>query len=182
MAIHIPRLRHLRRALKGINLGGGRRRRRIKEWATSVATDLDATGTGQVFTADFANNEIDIAAHGYTDGDGPFQVSTDTTLPAGLGANTLYWVNAVTAGTLSLHRSLNDAVNGANAVELTDAGTGIQTLTPSITAQAIIEQARQGVSTERLTSATDIDDFIPASLGLVVSAGIFAEAFSAAFV
>lgn len=159
LTIRIPRLRHLRRAVEA--LAPRNRRRRLARWADDRSTDLDATGAGQAFTADFANDEIDIAAHGHVAGDGPFEVSNaGGDLPAGLVAGTLYWVSAPTAGTLGLHLSRVDALNGANPVSITDAGSGTHTLTPSTADQAMIEHARQGVSTDRLNASTDIDDFI----------------------
>lgn len=151
----VARVRHLRRALR-IPFG---RRRRAKAWFDQQATDLSGTGTGQVFTADFANDEIDIAAHGHTAGDGPFALTTTTTLPAGLSVGVLYWVSAPTAGALQLHLTHNEAAAGVNPVTFSDAGVGTHTMTPSTTAEALVENIRQrDVSPERLHLLTDIDD------------------------
>lgn len=81
-----------------------------------------------VDTVDFANNELDVATHGLSTGDGPIQMTTATTLPAGLALLTDYWIIAVTTGTIQLASSLANALAGT-AVAFTDAGTGTHTLT-----------------------------------------------------
>ena len=135
---------------------------RMKSYLDARETVLGATGTGQVFTADFANNEIDITTHGYVAGDGPFLATTATTLPAGIDLNTLYWVNDVNANSLTLHRTREDAFNGTNIVPFTDAGTGAHTLTPGASVDALVELQRQnGISFEQVRDETDIDNLIP---------------------
>ena len=80
-----------------------------------------------VDTVDFANNELDIATHGLETGDGPIQLTTTDTLPAGLSLSTDYWVIRVDAGTIQLAASLDDALDGT-AVAFTDGGTGTHTI------------------------------------------------------
>ena len=156
MGLRLPRLRHLRYSLLDLT---GSKRRRLIAWLTGVSTTLDSTGTGQAFTTDFAtDNELAIATHGHVDGDGPFEASSTTTLPAGLAADTLYWVNAVDAGNVTLHLSQNEALAGTNEVALTDDGTGTHTLTPSTTNQAVLEKVRQGNTADQLQDETDIDN------------------------
>jgi len=83
-------------------------------------------GTGQTFTA--ATTDIcTAAAHGYLTGD-QVQVSSATTLPAGLAAATYYYVIKLTADTFKLANSLANAVAGT-AVDITDTGTGTHTIT-----------------------------------------------------
>lgn len=68
------------------------------------------------------------AAHGMTTGDGPFRLSTTTTLPAGLAAATDYWVIVLSSSTYSLATSYANAIAGT-AVAITGAGTGTHTQT-----------------------------------------------------
>ncbi len=170
--VRIPRLRHLRhRDLDGRLRGSGaaasttaapgtRRLKRLVAWLNARVTGIGATGAGQAFTADFANNEIDIAAHGRATGDGPFTVSSTTTLPAGLTAGTQYFLRSLTAGTLSFHRTAADANNDANPVATTDAGTGTHTMIPDGSDAGFVDLARQGIATDRINDETDIDNLI----------------------
>jgi|GEM_PF-1451747 len=83
-------------------------------------------GTGQTFTA--ATTDIcTAAAHGYLTGD-QVQVSSATTLPAGLSAATYYYVIKLTADTFKLASSLANSLAGT-AVDITDTGTGVHTVT-----------------------------------------------------
>lgn len=72
---------------------------------------------------------IAIAAHGFTSGDGPYQLTTTIALPAGLALLTDYYVRAVTAGTITLHTSQSDAKKGTDPVDITAAvGGGTHTI------------------------------------------------------
>jgi len=155
--ITIPNLQHLR---KGIRSLARNRRRRLKRWLSAVSGTLDGTGTGQNFTADIADNQLDIAGHGHSSGDGPFAITTTGTLPGGLQADTLYWVSAVDADAIQLHFTRNDAVQGIRAAAISGSGSGTHTLTPATVDQAIVEHVRQGVSTNRIQDTSDIDDLI----------------------
>lgn len=135
---------------------------RMKSYLDAREVVLGATGTGQVFTADFANNEIDIVTHGYVAGNGPFLLTTAGTLPAGLELGVLYWINDTTVSTMTLHRSRQDAVRLENIVPFTDAGTGAHTITPAANVDGLVELQRQnGVSFEQVRDETDIDNLIP---------------------
>lgn len=80
-----------------------------------------------VFTATHGTDTLNAAVHGLLTGDGPIQLTTDDTLPAGLELATDYWVIKTGAGTLKVAASLADALNGV-AVAITDDGTGTHTL------------------------------------------------------
>lgn len=135
---------------------------RMSSYLKARQVILEVTGTGQVFTADFANNEIDIVGHGLVAGDGPFLTTTDTTLPAGLVATTPYWVNDPTTGTLTLHFTREEAFAGINPVEIGDAGTGVHTLTPGANVDSLIGlQQQNGISFEQVRDETDIDNLTP---------------------
>jgi hypothetical protein len=155
LSVKTKRVRHLRRRDPHKQ---GSRLKRYLAWIADVAADLAGTGTSQTFTADVANNEIDVSSHGLSSGDGPFSTTSVTTLPAGLSDSTLYWVNAVTAGTLSLHLTRKEAILGENPVSITDAGTGVHSITPATTEAAMTEHLRQGVDPYALNSETDVDN------------------------
>lgn len=84
-------------------------------WSPTGASD------SVTFTADATDNELTATAHGLTDGT-PLTVGSSTTLPAGLSADTAYYVVNATDDTFQLAESL-----GGTAVDLTDAGTGTHT-------------------------------------------------------
>jgi hypothetical protein len=84
----------------------------------------------KAFTVVAATDVFTTVAHGLTTGDGPFNVSSATTLPAGLNGATLYWVIVLSANTFKLATTRANAVAGVPvAVDVTDAGTGIHTMT-----------------------------------------------------
>lgn len=81
-----------------------------------------------VDTVDFANNELDITGHAYQTGDGPVQLTTSGTLPAGLALATDYYIRSIGSGTIKLYTTRADAIAGTNAVAFTDAGSGTHTI------------------------------------------------------
>lgn len=102
-----------------------------KNYLAALVTALvfaDAT-----FTADATTNVITFGSpHGLGTGDGPFQVSNaGGALPAGLVAVTDYWFIKTGASTGKLASSLANAAAGT-AVDITDAGTGVQTMSDTV--------------------------------------------------
>lgn len=95
-----------------------------------TATFEASTATAGTFTATNATETLNRAAHGYQTGDGPFQLTTTTTLPAGLSLATNYWVIRTGADTFKLATSLANAFASANVL-LGDDGTGVHTITPT---------------------------------------------------
>lgn len=82
-----------------------------------------------VDVVDFGNNELDLTAHAYLTGDGPFEFTTSDTLPTGIELATSYFFNNITAGaSITIHLTREDAVAGTNAVTFSDAGTGTHTI------------------------------------------------------
>lgn len=86
-----------------------------------------------------ANDTWTITSHGFATGDGPYQLTTSGTLPAGLALLTDYWIYVVDANTIKFCLSLGDAlrknksnmggdVDAPKAVDITDAGTGTHTV------------------------------------------------------
>lgn len=92
-----------------------------------IAAFAALVNADDTFTADNATEIFTAAVHGLLTGDGPFQVSTDNTLPAGLVALTDYWIIKVDANTFKLATSLADALAGTNLAISTN-GTGVHTI------------------------------------------------------
>lgn len=69
-------------------------------------------------------------AHGFLTGL-KVQVSSATTLPAGLSGSTDYFVIKIDADTFYLSDTYAHAVAGTNKINITDTGTGIHTITPT---------------------------------------------------
>ncbi len=82
----------------------------------------------QTFTANATTDVITATAHGLNDFDGPFRLTTTTTLPAGLSAATDYWIGNTTTNTFQIASSRANAVAGTY-IDITTAGTGTHTIT-----------------------------------------------------
>lgn len=90
------------------------------QWAAPFSEDFTAAAT----------DILTITAHGLLTGDGPFQLTTTDTLPAGLALATDYWVVRLSANTFSLAASYADATAATPiVVDVTDTGTGTHTMT-----------------------------------------------------
>lgn len=101
-----------------------------------IGIGLDITNSAPA-AGTFTAADTDIctkSSHGYLTGL-KVQVSTTTTLPAGLSAVTDYFVIKINANTFKLASSLVNAQAGT-AVDITDAGTGTHTITPTSLAGA----------------------------------------------
>jgi len=87
------------------------------------------------FTATAADPSVVTAtAHTLLMGDGPFRVSSSTTLPAGLVADTDYWIFYLDANTYSWCPTRADALAGTNKVACTTTGTGTHTISDKVVA------------------------------------------------
>lgn len=83
----------------------------------------------KVFTVVAATDIATVAGgHGMVNGDGPFQVTAATTIPAGLTAATNYWAIVLSPTTFKFATSRANALAGT-AVDVTDTGTGALTIT-----------------------------------------------------
>ena len=132
---------------------------RFFAWLAERVTALTGTGATTTFTvADAGADTLTSASHGLNSGDGPLSVSNSGgALPAGLAASTLYWAIRVDANTIKLASDLANARAGV-AVDVTDAGTGTHSyFRAAETNEAIFERMRQGVASETIAAATDID-------------------------
>lgn len=92
-----------------------------------VVQDHHTIASDDVDTVDFANNELDVAAHGLLTGDGPIQLTTTGVLPTGLALETDYYVIESTAGIIQLATSLENALEGT-VVTFSDIGSGTHSL------------------------------------------------------
>ena len=95
------------------------------------------TPSAATFTADASTEVCTAAAHGMKTGL-IVRVSTTTTLPAGLSGATDYFVIYVSADTFKLATSLANAQAGT-AIDITSAGTGTHTITPTALAGCIFK-------------------------------------------
>lgn len=127
---------------------------RVKGYSVQQVITVTTPSAG-AFTA--ADTDICTkSAHGMKTGL-KVQVSTTTTLPAGLSAATDYYVIYLSASTFSLAASLSDA-NAGTAIDITDAGTGTHTITPTAIAGCNVkfQGSNDGTNYTDLASATNI--------------------------
>lgn len=90
-----------------------------------ITNSAPAAGTFTAAVTDICTK----STHGYLTGL-KVQLTTTTTLPAGLSLSTDYFVIYLTANTFKLASSLVNAIAGT-AVDITDTGTGTHTITPT---------------------------------------------------
>lgn len=84
-------------------------------------TEIDA----DVSVVSSAINTLTIVDHGLSDGDGPYYLTTDDTLPGGLSTLTPYWVIVVDDDNIQLASTREEAL-AATPIDLTDDGAGTQ--------------------------------------------------------
>lgn len=99
----------------------------------AVTNSAPAAGTFTCATTDICTK----ATHGYLTGL-KVQLTTTTTLPAGVTTTTDYFVIKLSASTFSLASSLALAQAGT-ALDITDTGTGTHTITPTALAGASVK-------------------------------------------
>ncbi len=96
-------------------------------WGISVEENSFADKTISAVTA--GTDQLTVTTHGLFTGQGPVRVSSSANdLPAGLDADTDYWVIKVDASEIQLATSLVNAF-AETAVDITDAGSGTLALT-----------------------------------------------------
>lgn len=94
--------------------------------------------SGVTFTADAGTDEITVASGSFSWGDGnadgtgrPVQLTTTGTLPGGLSTSTTYWIyHTGNETTFTLHGRYEYGIDGTNALDILDTGTGTHTITP----------------------------------------------------
>lgn len=98
-------------------------------WVDEVDNPLTFTAFAFTASATTPPGLLTAVAHGRLIGDGPVQLTTADTLPAGLELATDYWVITVGVDTFRLAASFEDAMADTPIpVAVTDAGTGPHTL------------------------------------------------------
>lgn len=136
-----------------------RHSRLFNDFLSSQAARLAGTGTGTAITFTNGTNLVNLAAHGYTDGQGPFLLSNSGgALPAELDNVTEYWVNINDANSFTLHLTEADALAGANTVAFTDNGTGTHTALVGAEGLDIFLSLLAGKTAEQIRALTTIDD------------------------
>lgn len=107
------------------------------------------------FTSTFATNTLTAAAHGLQTGDGPIQLTTTGTLPAGLALLTNYYVIKVDANDFKLALTRAGALAGT-AVALSDDGTGTHTLSDVVGSTTRLQWASHGLLGDALDGAVSL--------------------------
>lgn len=110
----------------------------------------------QEFTASAVSNELSVTGHGYTTNQPVTVRNTGGGLPAGLSANTYYYVIYVDANTFKL----STTVNGA-AIDLTTAGTGTHYVCAASSYYAMYPMFGEGLNTDGGVSAANMRDSMP---------------------
>lgn len=128
--------------------------RTLDFWTTEGAR-LASSATGDTFVVNSTNDRCTAVAHGFSDGEGPYVLTTTDTLPAGLSASTFYWVSVISADQFLLHTG-NREGTGLTQVDITDAGTGTHTITRAATQEAIYHVHRAN-KPRAIAAASDID-------------------------
>ena len=106
----------------------------LQNASTAVdVTDCTFRGDGQsdlkrffdsISQVDATNDELDITAHGYTTGDAVLYSKQGGSDAIGLTDATEYWVENVTANSISLHTSRQNAITSATPVNLSAGSSG----------------------------------------------------------
>ena len=130
-------------------------------WSNNISIQADVTVDSPsaavlASATDIANatDTFTKTAHGFLTGL-VVRATTSGVLPTGLAVATDYFVIVVTANTFKLASSLVNA-NAGTAINITDDGTGNQTLTPSALASGVVkvQASNDGTSWADVTGAT----------------------------
>lgn len=103
--------------------------------ALKTLAQFQAGSTNLTFTVtSLPNDELTTSAHGYATGDSVSVNVTGGTLAAPLVNTTTYFVRVVSATVVTLHPTAADANAGTNRINITDVGSGTQTISNNRTA------------------------------------------------
>lgn len=115
--------------------------------APTVYSKAGAAGTGSITKSvttpgtaskvNIATDQVTITAHGQVLGS-KGQMTTSSALPTGLSTSTDYFIIVIDANTVQFATSLANAVAGT-AIDLTNAGVGTQTFTPTTSTSNVIK-------------------------------------------
>ena len=130
----------------------------FKQFLIAAGTKFMGTADLKTFTAVAVTDVCTSVAHGLVTGKGPVLVSNSGgALPAGLAASTWYWPIVIDADTFKLAATRALSAFGT-AVDITDAGSGTNSIRYAANAEAIMERLRQGTPYEQMVAESDIDD------------------------
>ena len=133
-------------------IGSGAKYCKSYNLVSSVTVSAPAAGTFTAAVTDICTK----ANHGYKNGL-KVQLTTTTTLPAGLSLATDYYVIYLSANTFSLATSAALALAGT-AIDITSTGTGTHTITPQALAGASVklQGSQDGVTYVDLSVSSNI--------------------------
>lgn len=119
----------------------------------TTATGAQASWGAVTLESGVESNTLTATAHGFSNGEGPYQVTTAGTLPTGLSLLTNYWISVVDANIFAL-RTGNE---GGPIDTISNPGSGTQTILKASSGEAMYEILRDNVP-ERILAVADIDD------------------------
>lgn len=130
----------------------------LKQFLVAAGTKFMGTAALKTFTAVAATDVCTSNGHGFVTGKGPVLVSNvGGALPAGLSASTWYWPIRIDANTFKLASSRANATYGTT-VDITDTGSGTNSVRYAANAEAVMERLRQGTPYKQVVAETDIDN------------------------
>lgn len=97
-------------------------------WMTTIDNPL-VIPDDVVESVDVGADTLTLTAHGLLSGDGPIRMTSDGTLPGGLGSGVDYWIIRFDANKIKLATTLANAVAASPvAIDVTSVGVGTHTL------------------------------------------------------
>lgn len=107
-------------------------------------------GTGTLLSSGFMTSA----------GDGPYRVFTTGALPAGLAANTDYFLGATGAGTPGIFPTQANAIAGTSRIVLAAAGTGTHSIALKARREDILDALNAGKTAEQIRGLTNAQNLI----------------------
>jgi hypothetical protein len=101
----------------------------LAQGAEKTYAQIIAAAATLTFTVtSLPNDELTTSAHGYTTGDGVSVAVTGGTLAAPLSNSATYYARVVSATVVTLHPTKADALANTNRINITDVGSGTQSI------------------------------------------------------
>lgn len=124
------------------------------------ATRLTGTSALEFTVVTASNNLVFATNQDFATAEGPFTltVSSGGTLPAGLAADTDYWVRRISATNFTLHTSAADATANTGVVGITDTGTGTFFFSAVLEQRDIFASLKGGKTAQEITNLTTQDN------------------------
>lgn len=85
------------------------------------------------------STNVTVTAHGYTDLEGPFVITTPGVLALPFIAGGLFWVHKVDANTLQFFPSRDGAARSQGLLTFTTGGAGVHTITRALTQEGVFD-------------------------------------------